>query len=118
MSVPLIIHADRHTSGWLNARGGHNAKKQNRPNLAAPFPRHNCTMLRRGGGSFSQRDACEKCPKHLELSRVLRSHARGHNYGGECVASLISYWNVGIVPPTNDDYDDDDNDDDDSDDWL
>lgn len=78
-------------------------------------------MLRQRG-SFSQRDACEKCPKHLELSRVERSHARGHNYGEECVASLISYWNVGIVQPTNDDYDDDydddDNDDDDSDEWL
>lgn len=88
---------------------------QNRPNLAALFSRHNLTVPRQSG-SFSQRDACEKCPKHLELSRVLRSHTRGHNYGEECVASLISYWNVGIVPPTNDDYDGDDDDDDD--DWL
>lgn len=90
-------------------------RRQNRPNMAAPFFQGTIAQCCGRAARFHRGTHVEKCPKHLELSRVLRSHARGHNYGEECVASLISYWNVGIVQPTNDDDDDEDND---YDDWL
>lgn len=61
-SVPLIIHADRHLSGWLNVRGRHNQKAEPSQFGGTIFPRHNRTMLRQSG-SFSQRDACGKMPE-------------------------------------------------------